>query len=219
MTLTSLIPEIICLLFSIYYLRSVPDKYWKNFIYYLTFIVLVETIGYVQGISKINNHWLYNFELIIEYFFLMSIFRNILKRSVTTWFWINYGTLFFVVVFLLESHYHFYYTSTGNNPDHLNKISRLLVSVLFVIASGWYFYELLESPDFEKLSAHPGFWLVAGIFIFYFVTAVTVTFFPQLIRIHIKNNLYVSHIMFSALNIILYGFWSYSFRCRKMQAI
>jgi hypothetical protein len=66
---------------------------------------------------------------------------------------------------------------------------------------------------------HPPFWIVTGLFFFNFGSIACNLFFDYLMVKIPKEYIPINYIIFTVLNFILYGCWSYAFICRYRQMI
>jgi hypothetical protein len=205
--------EVACLFFAILWLSKKGAGYWAGFIWFMLFTVIVETIGWLLHIyyPKQHNHWLYNIEMIVEVLFLAWIFYRILQPLFNSKPWIITGLTLFFVSYIIEGY--------PSRYIRYNYLTDSLAAVLFVIASGAYFYFLLKNEGYVTLFRHPEFWLVAGIFFFYFGSTAANLLFQELMTYNIAKGVSIRFIIFPVLNAILYGCWSYAFRCRYLQII
>lgn len=168
---STLLIEFICLLLAIVWLSNPVNGYWRLFIWFMLFIVLIDGTGWILGaVLKIKNHWLYNIQLFVEVWFLAWVLK---KNSVsfpgnTLWFAI--GTTIFTTSFIVElliDGFFKYADLTGT-----------IASVLIIVASCAYFYALLKEDDDIDIAKHPSFWIVTGVFIFYFsATSLNIFFY------------------------------------------
>jgi hypothetical protein len=209
----TVVEEIVCLSFSVAYLRDKKTGYWHNFIWFMAVTVVIEIIGWILSLDfpRKYNHWLYNIEMVIEVLFVTWIFYKILQPLFNSKPLLISGLTVFFVSYSIECVTRTFLT--------YNAFTDALAAVFFVIASGAYFYFLLKSDEYVKLFEHPEFWLVAGMFFFYFGSTAVNLFFDDLMNLNIIKGVSVRFIIFPVLNAILYGCWSYSFRCKYLQTI
>jgi hypothetical protein len=208
---SSLLIELACLVAAVLWTGKEKAWPWKGFVPFMLFICLVEGTGWIMSVLRIFNHWVYNIELPVEFFFTGAVLYSFLsaQRRVKGW-WLAAAALF-SIVFVAELLHNRFVAYTDMADE--------LAAILFILASGVYFYFLLRSPDYVDLKTSPAFWIVAGIFLFYFgATAVTV-FFDQLMSINLLQGIPLRYLIFTVLNAILYGCWAYGLRCRYLQQI
>ena len=209
---TSLIFEFTCLLFAIIFLRNRTGDDWRAFIPFLTFVVIVEGIGWYSGaVLKVKNHWIYNIYLPVGFYFLTWRFKEIFSVEPRAKAVLLIVVLAFTLVFTVES--------IQTNFIDYNRQSSLVSSVFLVVFCGIYYYLLLSQAKHENLSGSPEFWFVSGVFVFYFSTTAVSVFFTELMAINLENGIPLRYIIFSVLNAIMYGCWAYAFICRSRQTI
>jgi uncharacterized membrane protein YfcA len=209
----TVVEEIVCLSFSVVYLKNRKAGWWRNFIWFMLVTVLIEIAGWILSLyfPRKYNHWLYNIEMIIEVLFVTWVFYKILQPLFNSKPWLIAGLAVLFISYGVECVSRKFLTYNAFTDD--------LAAVFFVIASGAYFYFLLKSEEYVKLLEHPQFWVVAGIFFFYFGSTAVNLFFDDLMNVNIVRGFPVRLIIFPVVNAILYGCWSYSFRCRYLQTI
>ncbi len=205
--------ELICLICAVVFLKnSTKVGYWHAFIYYMLFIVLLEGAGWsCWFIFHQKNHWLYNIELPVTCFFLAWVFGKELAPFGVSKRWGWLALLIFTTVFVYES--------LHTKLTDYNSWSATVRAVLFIVASGIYFYLFLKKTDYVILYKHPPFLLIAGIFFFYFISTGATIFIEELSKIYIAEGVPLRHVLFTFLNACLYGCFAYSFRCRYQQTI
>ena len=209
---TSLVFEIVCLVCALLYLRRPDTGHWRFFVPFMIFIIIVEGTGWSMGaLFKIKNHWVYNIHLLAEFYFLTWLFEKFSGTWYTRRYIVDIAIVIFTSVFIVEC--------CNTQFVIYNSKSSLLASVLIILYCGVYYYQLLKQSDHIKLLKHPEFWVVSGIFFFYFSSTAVIVFFKELMTINIKGGIPLRYFIFTVLNAILYGFWSYAFRCKKKQTI
>jgi hypothetical protein len=107
------------------------------------------------------------------------------------------------------------YDLTNHGFFVYNNLTYTVMSVIFVLYSLYYYYLLLKDDSFVNLRYSPAFWWVAGVLFFYFSTTACNLFNDKLNTIMLTPKHHLSYFIFKALNVILYGCWSYSFICRR----
>jgi hypothetical protein len=205
--------ELICLIFAIVSLEKSPKEgYWHHFIPYMLFIVLLEGMGWSLWVMfRIKNHWLYNIELPVTGIFIAWIFYKELAVWGIKKQWFLLGLSIFGSVFIYESF--------KTKFIEYNQWSAVVRAVLFIIASGVYFYHFLKKTDHIVLFKHPPFLLIAAIFLYYFTSTGATIFIKELSAIYIAEGVPLRHILFTFLNAFLYGVFAYTFRCQYRQII
>lgn len=162
----------------------------------------------IFGIGHGNN-WVYNIYIVLEasftgamYLYLISKYSR--QKRLHTGIFALLAALYVGELFMNGSFYRF------------NDISTTTMSVLFIGYGLYYFYLLIKDPGYLKLSKYPPFWWVAGNLFFYYGSTVMSLYFAIF---KLQNQHVFTHRqdIYLCLNIILYGFWSYSFICRYHQ--
>jgi len=205
--------ELICFVMCLIYLRA--DKgWWKNFSWFLLVTVLTEAtgfyihFGYRPGHS---NEWLYNLYLPVEMAFLCLLLYRIMKTYGMSVAWFIGAYAVFLCIYLVES--------TGNRFLHYSGLSNMFASIMIVVCCCLFYYYLLRANDYIDLPVYGPFWLISGLFIFYFGSTGLNSFLEPLKKIYETTGIPVRFIIMVVLNFILYACWSYAFICRNRNKI
>lgn len=175
-------------------------------------VCMIESAGWsVAVFFHQNNHWIYNIELPIEVLFMIWLFRKIFQPYVETTLWVILSTVAFVILYGRDGLEHGF----REYADFTDTI----MAIVFVLASCMYYYLLLKDERHVELYQHPPFWLVTGMFLFYFGSTAVNVFFDELMEVNIMKGISLRYIIFTVLNAILYGCWIFAFRCRYRQTI
>lgn len=202
--------EYLCLLFAIFFLINDKVRFWRIALIYILIVCVTETTaGIISKVYRQHNAWLFNIFMLLEaafvsyglYYFLKDYIKNILY-----WILSVFCIILIVNAFCIYEHGIYVY----------NSLTVSVMSVFFVIFSLLYFYVLLKDESFIDLKFHPAFWWVGGVLIFYFGGTLA-NFFDDIILAKSFGVLYVRYIIYTTLNVFLYGFWTYSFICRTRQ--
>lgn len=204
------IAEIICFLTAAVFLTKDKNPIWRLFTVYLLITCITEEVGLIlkrHGIMR-TNVFIYNILLLFESLFMSLMFLNIIchYRNFRP---IFYSGLFLATfIFILEAIIHGLYI--------YNNITTTIISILFIGYGLYYYYLLIKDEDYYRLGKHAPFWWVAGTLFFYFGTTVSDLYFSIF---NTKAALLFTHryLIYNYLNIVLYGFWGYSFVCRYRQ--
>jgi len=89
-----------------------------------------------------------------------------------------------------------------------------LLSVLIVLYGFIFYYYLLTDDSYIDLKYSSAFWWVSGIMIFCFGSMACNIFEERLNHVMVSGH-HLAYYIFRVLNVFLYGFWSFSFICRK----
>jgi len=202
-TLTSLI-EIMALVLAAFFLKNEKQNWWVYFTWYLLLITMIEISAYIMYfVFGEINHWLYNILLPFTTCFVSFVLYKCLRSFTNKRWWFIAGLLMFSGIYLFESFNAGFklYSSQASN----------FISVFFIVTSLLYFYYLLKQEGYINLLQYPPFWIVTGIFIFYFGRIGCNFFFDYLVEMNKDQLRPIRYIIFLVLNFILYGCWSYGF--------
>ncbi|OMP77512.1 hypothetical protein [[Flexibacter] sp. ATCC 35208] len=205
------VAEMICLLIGVFCLAKDKTPIWRYFIIFLLLTCVTELTGiYIREMTNMSNAPLYNVYLLVEcgfisYFFYYLFLQYTNKRS-TLILWL----CIFLAMYVRESqllHFAKFVNVTASTE-----------SVVFVLASLYFYYLILRDEQYVVLNTYAPFWWVNGTLIFYFGSTATNIFNDYLV--HDKISLISSsirYVTFSILNVLLYACWSYAFICRFLQ--
>ncbi|MDB5007798.1 MAG: hypothetical protein JWP45_2191 [Mucilaginibacter sp.] len=204
--------EFICFIIALVCLTKDRSFAWRSMLLFLFIICITETIGvhikklYLADTVHVHpNIWIYNILLIFQIGFISFMFKHLLDTYIKSKPVILSGLILLAILYIIDIFTH------GVFVKH--NLTTIVMSVLFVLYSLYYFYLLLRSEDYINLKFSSDFWWVAGILFFYFGRIVSLLFFQILSTF--SPNFVVTVPIYNVLNIILYSCWSYSFICRK----
>ena len=211
----ALIIEWMCLITSILFLRNAHPKFWRTFIPFLMLTVAVESYGYYTAFmlpKGVNNAWLYNLFLIIYALFNTWIFSRIIPLSsikkLTALFLIAIG-----VLYLWELGY-----NNGLQESFLYRTNNLF-GIGMVIFSIIYYFNLFKQQEYKNIFKQSEFWFVSGCLIFYTTSTCVNSFFAELVKIKIVDDIPLRYFIMCLLSLAMYGCWIKSFLCfRKTQS-
>ncbi|MFD2563398.1 hypothetical protein [Aquimarina rubra] len=163
---------VIPLVLSIFKFKSL-HKIQLKLVYLLVVVFVVEFIANILWYQKINNLPLYHFYAIIEFLLIINIYRVVLSKIFSKWFFIILGVAF--TVFAVVNTLFFQDLNTFNS----NVTTLLGVVVIFLALS--YFYALLKEVKYSALETNPMFWINSGFLIY---------FSSNLILFFINNNMF-----------------------------
>jgi hypothetical protein len=205
------VSEFLCLLVAVFFLHKEKTAAWKLFIPFLLLTCLVELAGiYIREFVHVSNYAIYNAYVLFEcgftsyfFFYLYKPYRYKLK-------WLLAWFALFAVIYITEL--------LLNNFSNFVSITASVMSVVFVLASLYFYYLKLKDEHFEPLVFSASFWWVSGTLFFYFGSTVCNNFAKYLSMYEIISFKYsVRYLIYNLLNIIMYIFWSYAFICRYRQ--
>jgi len=208
----SIVSELICFFTAALCLLKDKSLVWRSMIIYLFFTCVAELTGvYVSGPKhSVNNNWVYNIFLVCEIGFTNLMFAYLLDKYVNSKPFIIIGLAIVAMLYTYELH--------DNYVHHIlvyNINTYKVVSILFVIYSLYYYYLLLKDDHYIKLRYSAEFWWVAGALLFYFTNTACNIFYKPLSTVLVWNGIHLTRYINGALNVLLYGCWSYSFICKK----
>jgi len=207
---TNTITEIVCFTICSFCLFKEKNPYWRTFIVYLFIVCLTEMGGIHLRLMKISNSMLYAGFLFVECTVVSAFFYHLFakyKHKITLFYsWMG----IFVMAALWELF--------SGSFEHFPYRTAALMSVVFVIASLYFYMLVIRDENFRRLGTYPAFWIVNGILFFYFGSTACNVFFNYLLQTETGTiTLSIRYIVFTVLNILLYGCWSYAFICRYLQ--
>ena len=202
------VSELICFLFAIICLAQDKNLVWRSQVIYLFVTCLAEISGIFVSKHTHNNQWVYNIFILFEAGFSYLMFANLIANY-TKW-----KPVIIVGIILFSACY--LYSIVINGFLTYAAIAYLVMSVQFVLLSLYYYYLLLRDNQYVNLKRSPEFWWIAGTLFFYFGNTACNIFDDKLYALMIDTfHQHLTYFVFKALNIILYGCWSYSFICKK----
>jgi hypothetical protein len=204
--------EFISFLIALFYLATKKIGWYKNFIWFLFLVVTTEAVGNTAYFYwHQNNHWIYNAYLPVEILFKSWILYKICQPHFNSRPVIISGLVVFSISYLAESiTAHFLKYSSNTN---------VLFSVWVILVCFYYYYCLIKGENNITIYRHPPFWIITGLFFFYFISTASNLFFDYLIQINKKELVPIRYTIFLILDLILYSSWSYAFICRYKQTI
>jgi hypothetical protein len=206
----TLIIEFVCLICAFVFLKNINSYYWKSFILFMFLITLLEAAGWIiAAFYKQNNHWLYNIQLPIEFIFTSFCIYKIISSITNSKPWFLLGLSISLIFYIVEGVYKTFLSYAS--------VTSIFTSILFFVSSAIYFYLLLKKEEHIDLLSHPPFWIMAGIFFFYFTSIAVTLFFKELMTINILKGIPLRFYIFTLLNAILYGCWIKAFKCKYLQ--
>jgi hypothetical protein len=203
------VAELTCFLIALICLLKDSSIVWRCMALYLLSTCAAEILGlYVTGPKHlISNHWVYNCFLTCEIGFTHLMFYYLLSRYINSKPLILTGLALLFLLYIIETFRHSFFV--------YNNLTFTVMSVLFVVYSLCYYYLLLKDERYVMLKYSAEFWWVAGTLFFYFSNTACNFFGNNLRSVIMPDGHTLNFYIFRALNILLYGCWSYSFICRR----
>lgn len=203
------VSECLCLAAAVAFVGRDKTFAWRCMPLFLLFTCAAELIGiYIySSTSSQNNHWLYNGLLVFQvlfthimYFYLLAPYRK-------------YKLMLLVGIGLLVMNYSYDMLTAGIFKFSVHTYTMLAVlNILYGLV--YYYLKLNDDERYENLLYSAGFWWVAGNLFFSFGSTVSNLFDDQLYSIKLNGH-HLTFYIFRGLDIILYGFWTYAFYCRR----
>ena len=200
--------EIVSLLAALFLLRSKQKTYWILFIIFLIITLMVEGEGYYLGELKKTNHAYYNFLMIVQVLFYSLLFFKF-QESEKTKLWPLIALSIFIIFFTAEG--------LLVSFSKYNGYSRMLLSCIVVFLSCTFYFSLIKDDRIKTPLKHPPFWIVTGLFFYYFGSLPMFAFIKQVSQIKLGGNISFYTLVMGCLSCILYGSWIIGFICRKKQ--
>lgn len=143
----------------------------KTLPFFLAFIFLVELAGaYIRKILHLNNIWLYNISIPLEYSYYLFLFRLHGNRYLKSFIRAALPSLLLLAILYLML-----------APIKLLHTPVLITGQVFVILSSCiYIYELFSGAEEESLFKNYFYWIVAGLFLFNLGDIIYFVFFPTI---------------------------------------
>jgi len=217
--------EIICLIIALICVRNDKSIAWRSMTLFMFITCVAELLGvyfrslYLKDMAHAHpNGWVYNILIIFQAMYINLMFCHILNSYTNSKPLIICGValLFVLYTYDLINHYSSEYRGHSDYGIYkYNNLTNTVMSVLFVIYSFYYYYYLIKDKFYENLQTSASFWWVTGILFFYFGSTACNLFYNKLHGIVISPKHYLTYYIYNALNVILYGCWSYSLICRK----
>jgi len=201
--------EFTCLIFAFIFLIKDKNIFWKTTLAYIFIVCFTEIFAKYIGKIYHSNLIVYNIYTAVELTYITYAFYYFLKDFLAI-------KKLIIPVYLVIIAIYIGFSAKNNMILIYNSITVSIMSVAFVIYGLMYFFLLLKDEEFIDLKFHPAFWWVGGAIIFYFGGTLA-NFFDDIIQQKFLGRFNTRYIIYTTLNLFLYGFWSYSFICRARQ--
>lgn len=201
--------ELLTLLVALFFLPRTKSKFNLLFIAYLIVVIIIEVAGvYIAEKLQQKNHFLFNLLMFVQAGFftllLYRVFRSDVNKKMAVALWI----LFLIVYF---------FQIIGLGFTTYFKISRVFLSVLVVFQCLNFYFSLLRNDEIVSPLTYGPFWIVTGLFFFYFGSVSVFAFADAISSIRLAGQTNFYKLIMSALSTILYGSWSVGFICLRKQ--
>ena len=203
------IAELAALLAALFFLLTKKAGYWHLFAMYAVVLLLAEFAGfYMRTVLVQPNNVIYNLLMLLQAaFFLYLMYR--FHQSVQVRKAIVITGMLFLLLYISES--------VLQEFSAYNKYSRQYLALAIVFFSCTFYFTLLKNDEVKSLLSYPAFWIVTGLFVYYFGTVVMFAFFDDVSKLKRSGNLYFYTIVMGCLSFILYGSWIIGFIWKKKQ--
>ncbi|HVW16294.1 MAG TPA: hypothetical protein VHB54_20850 [Mucilaginibacter sp.] len=204
------VSEFFCLTVALICLLKDKELIWRLLIVFLFVTTACETGGIFFATEYHDNQWLYNIFIVFEAAFVLAIFNNLFKKHGGNPLLAALGGVCFAGSYISDLMSHGFFKYSNNTFT--------IMSVLYVTFALYFFYLLVKSDIYIDLKYSAEFWWATGTLLFYFGTTACNIFDKHLEKILITPTLNLSYFIFAVLDVVLYGFWSYSFICKRWEA-
>jgi hypothetical protein len=201
--------EVIAFAAAVFTLFNRRAGYWKSFILYLFLTIVTEVTGYYfRVVLQQPNYPFYNlFMLIQSLFFAFLFYRFHTSRTIRIWIVVLLAA--FIIFFVTEG--------VANSFAAYNKYCRQFLSVFVVLFSCTFYFTILKMDNVNNPLQYPPFWVVTGLFFFYFGSVAMFAFYERVSKIKLTGSLSFYTLVMGCLSCILYGSWVIGFICRRKQ--
>jgi len=187
------------------FFQAPRERYLKYFALFLLVNFLLDAATSYSAYYRINNLWLTNLDSVVVISFYLYLLREIVKskkaKKVLFVFVLAYPFVSVINVFLLKTY------------PLLNPMTYASGSVLIVITSIYYFWEIFQQKNSVNLTREPAFWICSGL-LFYFTCTFPLNgllnFVSDLPQVIVQNLFQI----FILLNIFLYLSFTIAYLCR-----
>ena len=188
--------QVICLVLSIYYYKFYKNSTEKHFVFFLSYVIITEILGYVLVYNpNYSVQVVYNIFTIISFSFYLYWFSLILNKSS----YIQVCALIFLISIVFQ-------IVIDSSVNILWKIPLTTGTVILIVSSTLFYLKLLNSSEVINYFKSQKFWIVTGLLIFY------VGFLPIQILQESINGLSIDYyLIIMLLNIFMYGSFSVGF--------
>lgn len=209
--------EIIALLAALFTIQNKQSLYWRLFILYLLITITIEAFGFYYATSlHRSNYPFYHSLMIMQVLFFTFLFIKFqLSKKIRIGLLI--GLAIFILFFTGEGVYYSLSKSESLFIANYNKYSRMLLSVFVTLFSCIFYFSIIKNDAIKGPLKYPPFWIVTGLFFYYFGSLPMFAFSKIVSQIKLGGNISFYGIVMGSLSCILYGSWIIGFICKKKQ--
>ncbi|HYF31654.1 MAG TPA: hypothetical protein VD993_11085 [Chitinophagaceae bacterium] len=200
--------EIAALIAALLFITRQRHGYWRLFPLYLAVILLAEWIGFSLRMQRIRNHHLYNILWIFQSIFFSYLFYRFHQVK-----YIKYQVFFVLGIFLCFYLSEAFYRSFSDSFQ----FSRQFLSIIIIFFSCTFYFSLLKHDITSTPLRFPPFWIVTGLFFFYFGSAIMFTIPMEIKRTRVIGNMILYDLVMGTFSCILYGSWVTAFIWKNRQ--
>lgn len=212
------VSELVCFIVALFCVTKDKNPAWRSMMLFMLVTCIVEFTGaYMKIMYRISpsraymNVWIYNIFRLVESGFISLMFYHLFKMYFNSRLIIFGGLAITLACFIYD-------VSTRGIMRGV-ATTGTVQAILFILYGLIYFYHLLKADAFYDLKVYSPFWWVAGVLFFYFGSMVITIFYDQITEklsmLIIAPRRYLTGYIYNALNLLLYGCWSYAFLCEK----
>lgn len=203
------IAELLALSAACFFLSSKRAGYWRLFIVFCILVLAAELTGfYMRTVMVQPNHVVYNLLMLLQTAFFLYLLREF--HAAEHWRkYIVFAGLGFLLLYISES--------VINEFAAYNKYSRQCLSLMIVLFSCTFYFKLLQNDEVKNPLSYPAFWIVTGLFFYYFGSIVMFAFFDYVSKIKLSGKLSFYTLVMGCLSFVLYGSWIIGFIWKKKQ--
>lgn len=183
--------------------------YWRLFLLYLFITICIELVGfYFRSVLKKPNYPVYNFFMILQSLFFAFIFCQFSQTRKVK----------FRIILMCAAFFGFFIVEgIVNSFEEYNQYSRQMLSVFVVLLCCMFYFSLLKNDSIKSLLSHAPFWIVTGLFFFYFGSVAIFAIYDRVSKIKESGSLYFYTLVIGSLSCLLYGCWIIGFVCINNQ--
>lgn len=206
--------ELIAFTVSIFALSSERAMYWRLFIVYLLITLGVEFTGFYMKMEGLKtNSVVYNGLIFIQIIFFGFLFNRFHSSSKSRHIVIAFTGILFCF-FLVES---IIKAQEAILFSVYHKNSRLALGIYVVLFSCSFFLSMIKSDHIKNPLQHPPFWIVTGLFFYYFGSFVLFAFRDKVKEMRLAGDVLLFEIIMATLCVVLYGCWVIGFLRKRKQ--
>lgn len=216
LTTPATIAELMALVAALLTVRDKRSGYWRFFILYLVITLSVESAGfYMRTVLRVSNQQLYNFFMLIQALsFAFLFFRFNTNRKIRLRILSGMGIF---ILFLLGEHLVIFTAAEPLPHREYLWYTRMLLSVLVTVYSCNFYFYILKSEEVLSPLQYPPFWIVTGLFFYYFGSLPMFAFYNSVSVIKFTGNISFYSLVMGCLSCILYGSWIIGFIWKRKQ--